>query len=198
MSFEISSTCSDEVAELERFYTPSSTDNPIPVKSVDSFHTPCGTPEEMPPRFINPIFDLEVPDGMDAVFDCSLTGVPLPKVIWFKDTVPIPKDGRKYIYSSKNNNHILEVRNVCSYDSGMYMCKAVNRAGETTCKHTLIIGSVEPEDHGEYSCLTSNAYGQTSCTAFLEVKTKEIRVITESSSTEVEHKVEIEEIRQPE
>ncbi|KAG2459076.1 UNC89 protein, partial [Polypterus senegalus] len=96
---------------------------------------------EMPPRFINPIFDLEVPDGMDAVFECSLAGVPLPKVVWFKDTVPIPKDGRKYIYSSKNDSHILKVRSVCSYDSGMYMCKAVNPAGETTCKAFLSISN---------------------------------------------------------
>ncbi|KAK1166191.1 myosin light chain kinase, smooth muscle-like [Acipenser oxyrinchus oxyrinchus] len=92
---------------------------------------------EMPPRFINPIFDVETTENTDVVFECSVTGIPPPSVTWFKDTVRIPQDGRKYVYSSENDNHILRIHNVCIYDNGIYMCKAVNQVGETTCRASL-------------------------------------------------------------
>nr|XP_015214367.1 PREDICTED: muscle M-line assembly protein unc-89-like [Lepisosteus oculatus] len=94
---------------------------------------------EMPPRFINPIFDMETPENTDAVFECSVTGMPAPTVAWFKDSVRIPQGDRKYIFSSENNSHYLKIKNVCCYDSGIYSCQAVNQVGETICRASLVV-----------------------------------------------------------
>uniref|UniRef100_A0A4W6E2K4 Ig-like domain-containing protein n=1 Tax=Lates calcarifer TaxID=8187 RepID=A0A4W6E2K4_LATCA len=51
---------------------------------------------EMPPRFINPICDMETPEGTTVMFECSLMGIPSPIVSWFKGDKKIPHNNKKY------------------------------------------------------------------------------------------------------
>lgn len=93
---------------------------------------------EMPPRFINPICDMETPEGTTVMFECSLMGIPSPIVSWFKGDKKIPHN-KKFLHSSDGDNHFLKICKVTSQDSGVYTCRAINVVGETLCRASLIV-----------------------------------------------------------
>uniref|UniRef100_A0A3Q3QNW5 Ig-like domain-containing protein n=1 Tax=Monopterus albus TaxID=43700 RepID=A0A3Q3QNW5_MONAL len=93
---------------------------------------------EMPPRFINPICDMETPEGTTVMFECSLMGIPSPIVSWFKGEKRIPHSNKKYSYSCDGDNHFLNICKVTTQDSGVYTCRAINVVGETLCRATLV------------------------------------------------------------
>ncbi|XP_076120429.1 uncharacterized protein LOC143100801 [Alosa pseudoharengus] len=94
---------------------------------------------EMPPRFINPICDMETPENTTVVFECSLMGIPSPIVSWYKGNSKIPHDNKKYIHSSDGDNHFLKIVKVNAHDSGVYTCRAINVVGETLCRASLLV-----------------------------------------------------------
>lgn len=94
---------------------------------------------EMPPRFINPICDIETPENTTVMFECSLMGIPSPIVSWFKGSMKIPHDKKKYIHSSDGDNHFLKIIKVNTQDSGIYTCRAINVVGETLCRASLMV-----------------------------------------------------------
>lgn len=94
---------------------------------------------EMPPRFINPICDMETPEGTTVMFECSLMGIPSPIVSWFKGDKKIPHNNKKYLHSSDGDNHFLKICKVSIQDSGVYTCRAINIVGETLCRATLVV-----------------------------------------------------------
>nr|XP_023657553.1 titin-like isoform X3 [Paramormyrops kingsleyae] len=94
---------------------------------------------EMPPRFINPICDVETPENCNIMFECSLMGIPSPTVSWFKGDRRIPLDSKRYVSFSEGDNHFLKILKVNSRDSGIYACRAINVVGETICRATLLV-----------------------------------------------------------
>lgn len=94
---------------------------------------------EMPPRFINPICDMETPEGTTVMFECSLMGIPSPVVSWFKGDEKIPHDNKKYFHSSDGDNHFLKICKVSAQDNGVYTCRAINIVGETLCRASLVV-----------------------------------------------------------
>lgn len=94
---------------------------------------------EMPPRFINPICDMETPEGTTVMFECSLMGIPSPIVSWFKGDKKIPHNNKKYLHSSDGDNHFLKICQVTTQDSGVYTCRAINIVGETLCRACLVV-----------------------------------------------------------
>lgn len=94
---------------------------------------------EMPPRFINPICDMETPEGTTVMFECSLMGIPSPIVSWFKGDKKIPHNNKKYLHSSDGDNHFLKICKVTIPDSGVYTCRAINVVGETLCRASLVV-----------------------------------------------------------
>ncbi|KAM6955072.1 uncharacterized protein PEZ65_022552 [Lycodopsis pacificus] len=94
---------------------------------------------EMPPRFINPICDMETPEGTTVMFECSLMGIPSPIVSWFKGDKKIPHNNKKYLHSSDGDNHFLKIFKVTTQDSGVYTCRAINVVGETLCRASLVV-----------------------------------------------------------
>ncbi len=94
---------------------------------------------EMPPRFINPIYDIETPENTNVMFECSLMGIPSPIVSWYKGNVKIPMDKKKYICSSDGDNHFLKILKANTHDSGIYKCRAINVVGETLCRASLMV-----------------------------------------------------------
>uniref|UniRef100_A0A8B9LRX8 Titin n=1 Tax=Astyanax mexicanus TaxID=7994 RepID=A0A8B9LRX8_ASTMX len=91
---------------------------------------------EMPPRFINPICDIETPESTSVVFECSLMGIPSPVVSWFKGNMKIPHDKKKYFHSS-DDEYSLIITEVKKEYEGEYSCTASNKFGQTTCTTTL-------------------------------------------------------------
>uniref|UniRef100_A0AAR2IQ99 Ig-like domain-containing protein n=1 Tax=Pygocentrus nattereri TaxID=42514 RepID=A0AAR2IQ99_PYGNA len=94
---------------------------------------------EMPPRFINPICDIETPENTMVMFECSLMGIPSPVVSWFKGNMKIPHDKKKYFHSSDGDNHFLKILKTNTNDSGIYTCRAINIVGETLCRASLMV-----------------------------------------------------------
>uniref|UniRef100_A0A3Q0QTE7 Ig-like domain-containing protein n=1 Tax=Amphilophus citrinellus TaxID=61819 RepID=A0A3Q0QTE7_AMPCI len=98
---------------------------------------------EMPPRFINPICDMETPEGTTVMFECSLMGIPSPIISWFKGDRKIPHSNKKYFHSSDGDNHFLKISKVTTQDSGVYTCRAINVVGETLCRASLVVLSAK-------------------------------------------------------
>uniref|UniRef100_A0A803W695 Ig-like domain-containing protein n=1 Tax=Ficedula albicollis TaxID=59894 RepID=A0A803W695_FICAL len=94
---------------------------------------------EMPPRFAVPITDIRVTEGSDAVFECVVTGTPVPVVQWFKGGMCVTPGTGKYVVSQKEGLHSLKVQTVGPSDSGLYGCQAMNRLGEAMCKGSLVV-----------------------------------------------------------
>ncbi|XP_009989473.1 PREDICTED: titin-like [Tauraco erythrolophus] len=94
---------------------------------------------EMPPRFAVPFADVEVTEGLEAVFECVVTGTPVPVVQWFRDDTCVTPATGKYVVSQKEGLHSLKVQNVGPSDGGCYRCRAINRLGEATCKGSLVV-----------------------------------------------------------
>ncbi|XP_068602530.1 muscle M-line assembly protein unc-89-like [Brachionichthys hirsutus] len=94
---------------------------------------------EMPPRFINPICDVEAPEGSTVVFECSLMGIPSPVMSWFKCDKKIPHNNKTFLQSSDGDNHFLKICKVTLQDSGVYTCRAINIVGETLCRASLMV-----------------------------------------------------------
>ncbi|XP_076785058.1 titin isoform X2 [Arvicanthis niloticus] len=95
---------------------------------------------EMPPRFITPICDFRIPENSNAVFKCSVIGIPPPEVTWYKEYMCIEPDDRKYVISEEKGTHSLRIRDVGPSDSATYRCRALNSAGEAICRGFLTMG----------------------------------------------------------
>lgn len=98
---------------------------------------------EMPPRFIMPICDFKIPENSDALFKCSVIGIPRPEVKWYKEYMCIKPDNGKYVISDENGSHTLKIRNICLSDCATYRCRAINSAGEAICRGFLTMGDSE-------------------------------------------------------
>uniref|UniRef100_A0A8D2DK51 Titin n=1 Tax=Sciurus vulgaris TaxID=55149 RepID=A0A8D2DK51_SCIVU len=98
---------------------------------------------DMPPRFITPICDFKIPENSDAIFKCSVIGIPTPEVKWYKEYMCIEPDNVKYVISEEKGSHTLKIRNICPSDSATYRCRAVNCVGEAICRGFLTMGDSE-------------------------------------------------------
>ncbi|XP_038568876.1 protein sidekick-1-like isoform X2 [Micropterus salmoides] len=73
---------------------------------------------------------------------CMATGVPQPRIEWFKDAVPLSKLANpRYKVTAATG---LTVRRVQPGDGGIFQCFARNAAGETQAHTQLLVSSVAP------------------------------------------------------
>ncbi|KAK2817285.1 hypothetical protein Q5P01_025476 [Channa striata] len=73
---------------------------------------------------------------------CLATGVPQPRIEWYKDTVPLSKlSNPRYKVTTAAG---LTVRRVQPGDGGIFQCFARNAAGETQAHAQLLVSSVAP------------------------------------------------------
>ena len=80
------------------------------------------------PKFVRPLSNVEASDGDNIVLNCESSGIPEPKIIWYKDAQPYkPILGSSVSY--EKNECILTILNATISNSGEYKCKAVNKAG---------------------------------------------------------------------
>ncbi|XP_056268541.1 myosin-binding protein C, cardiac-type [Pseudoliparis swirei] len=81
------------------------------------------------PKFTHPLVNRSIVAGYTTTLSCSVSGIPKPKVTWYKNKMDISSEA-KYRMLSKQGVLTLEIRKPCTFDGGMYMCKAVNNNGE--------------------------------------------------------------------
>uniref|UniRef100_A0A3P8S129 Myosin-binding protein H n=1 Tax=Amphiprion percula TaxID=161767 RepID=A0A3P8S129_AMPPE len=87
------------------------------------------------PKFTTPLSDRAATVGYTTKLLCSVRGSPKPKIEWLKNQMIIGDDP-KFRQLSNQGICSLEIRKPCSFDGGVYTCRAKNAQGEATvsCK----------------------------------------------------------------
>uniref|UniRef100_A0A3Q3QT98 Myosin-binding protein H n=1 Tax=Monopterus albus TaxID=43700 RepID=A0A3Q3QT98_MONAL len=87
------------------------------------------------PKFTTPLNDRAATVGYTTKLLCSVRGCPKPKIEWLKNQMIIGDDP-KFRQISSQGICSLEIRKPCSFDGGVYTCRAKNAQGEATvsCK----------------------------------------------------------------
>ncbi|XP_054473331.1 myosin-binding protein C, cardiac-type [Anoplopoma fimbria] len=92
------------------------------------------------PKFTHPLVNRSIIAGYSTTLSCSVRGLPKPKVTWYKNKIDISNEA-KYRMLSKQGVLTLEIRKPCTFDGGVYMCKAVNDSGEDIVECKLEVRS---------------------------------------------------------
>ncbi|XP_019123025.2 myosin binding protein Ha isoform X2 [Larimichthys crocea] len=87
------------------------------------------------PKFTTMLSDRAATVGYTTKLLCSVRGSPKPKIEWLKNQMVIGDDP-KFRQLSNQGICSLEIRKPCSFDGGVYTCRAKNEQGEATvsCK----------------------------------------------------------------
>ncbi|XP_046554795.1 uncharacterized protein LOC124264120 [Haliotis rubra] len=100
--------------------------------------------EVSPPKFTQLLKDIAVNAGQRVCLQSRVTGHPLPEVQWFKDDHPL-QSSPDFQITAFADVHSLTIQEAFEEDSGTYMVKAVNVAGEAKCVSQLrVMPSPEP------------------------------------------------------
>ncbi|KAJ8038941.1 Hemicentin-1 [Holothuria leucospilota] len=82
------------------------------------------------PVISNPLWEeITVQAGEDVSFPCSARGIPLPRISWHFDDIPLASTNQRYTFHSSDGS--IDMRHVEVIDTGLYTCVAKNRAGAT-------------------------------------------------------------------
>ncbi|XP_056131136.1 myosin binding protein Ha [Lampris incognitus] len=101
------------------------------------------------PKFTTSLNDRATTVGYTTRLLCSVRGCPKPKVEWLKNQMIIGNDP-KYRQLSNQGVCSLEIRKPCSFDGGIYTCRAKNEQGEATVSCKLEVKQVVvPESNKE-------------------------------------------------
>ena len=91
------------------------------------------------PIFIEHLANLVIPEGKDAILNCTCSGIPMPTVSWMKDGQPLTPD-KEYRIDTNGGHSILHIKNArLKLDEGNFQCTAVNSAGSTVTKTKVIV-----------------------------------------------------------
>ncbi|KAF4016760.1 hypothetical protein G4228_008189 [Cervus hanglu yarkandensis] len=102
-------------------------------------------------------------EGEEAVLACEATGVPPPRVIWYRG------DLEMILASEDSSSGMLRIPVVHERDAGVYTCRAVNELGDASAEIRLEVGRVVPEDQAPYICEAQNVFGKVQAQAHLLV-----------------------------
>ena len=89
------------------------------------------------PSIENSISD-EIKNHNEMVnFLCTTVGEPVPRIIWYFNSVSVQQNSSKYLIVSRSLNKTttestLSVYNITSSDVGSYICESMNSVGKTS------------------------------------------------------------------
>ncbi|XP_070569681.1 titin homolog isoform X2 [Ptychodera flava] len=104
------------------------------------------TDVQKPPVFVKPIGNCETAFTGRAVFECRVSGQPVPDVKWFRRDHQIEASERISIEVCKDGVHRLTIVELNPADASEYKCLAVNPSGQVTCSAQLKIMQKESKD----------------------------------------------------
>ncbi|CAG9533738.1 unnamed protein product [Cercopithifilaria johnstoni] len=94
----------------------------------------------VPPKFTEILTDIEVCELESTEMKVTVTGLPTPKMQWFKDGAPVQINSERiFVRETGTNQHILTIKQVQLEDAGFYSCKATNKAGSEECKAKFVV-----------------------------------------------------------
>ncbi|KAK3888336.1 hypothetical protein Pcinc_007597 [Petrolisthes cinctipes] len=94
---------------------------------------------------VAPIEPVTVTEGQVARFNTVVLGTPIPKVQWYREGALIPQS-RDFEMFMEGNSAVLDIKETYPEDSGTFICRATNNAGqaETSAVLTVKICNVTP------------------------------------------------------
>ncbi|XP_041656211.1 myosin binding protein Ha isoform X2 [Cheilinus undulatus] len=101
------------------------------------------------PKFTTQLSDRAATVGYTTKLLCSVRGSPKPKIEWLKNQMIIGDDP-KFRQISNQGICSLEIRKPCSFDGGVYTCRAKNTQGEATVSCKLEVKQIIiPDERGK-------------------------------------------------
>ncbi|XP_017777040.1 PREDICTED: peroxidasin [Nicrophorus vespilloides] len=94
----------------------------------------------VPPEFTLIPQPITVEIGKTARFECDAVGTPMPEISWYMKNTKIKSQGR---HTLRDENRILEIRDVKESDGIMYTCRAKNEMGKRSADVHLSIKSAD-------------------------------------------------------
>ncbi|KAK9751964.1 Neogenin C-terminus [Popillia japonica] len=95
----------------------------------------------VPPRFLSKPTDKVEDTNKDVELECSVYGVPEPKVQWLKNGEPVILN--EYYQLVKGNN--LKIMGLMASDTGIFQCVAANDAGNIQASASLKVVELDKE-----------------------------------------------------
>lgn len=98
------------------------------------------------PKFIAPLVDAKIEEGGKFVFECLVTGNPVPKISWRKENIPV-ESNPDYLTKFDEDRGLcsLTIEETFAEDSARYFCVAVNSAGSAETSGFLRVIGEESE-----------------------------------------------------
>lgn len=100
-------------------------------KALGKSEGPC------PPYFFKELKPVHCAPGIPAVFEYLVHGEPAPTVLWFRENKPLHTNVCYTIIHNPDGSGTFIVNDPQRGDSGLYVCKAENVWGESTCAAEL-------------------------------------------------------------
>lgn len=102
-------------------------------KPLEKFEGPC------PPYFLKELKPVYCTQGLPAIFEYMVLGEPAPTVLWFKENKQLCTNVYYTIIHNPDGSGTFIVNDPQREDSGLYVCKAENMWGESTCAAELLV-----------------------------------------------------------
>lgn len=102
-------------------------------KSMEKPEGPC------PPYFLKELKPIHCVQGLPAIFEYMVLGEPAPTVLWFKENKQLCTNVYYTIIHNPDGSGTFIVNDPQKEDSGLYVCKAENVWGESTCAAELLV-----------------------------------------------------------
>lgn len=94
---------------------------------------------QVAPKFIRKIIDTQVVEKKVTKLEAEISGVPKPKIEWYKNGELIKPDERISAHDAKGGVYQLLIKNSRKDDTGVYLCRASNEIGQVECTSQLVI-----------------------------------------------------------
>ena len=115
------------------------------------------------PKFIEKLKEVEIEPGKSATLECTVVGKPEPEVKWFLNGEPILIDNSHFLTKKDDQgHHTLIINDTINSDTGVYSCKAVNKAGqdETSAQLKFPTYEYESQPEGRIEKLVTEKFGK--------------------------------------